>query len=105
MRPRRQRLKRTFFSSQSHLLPIRILLTPSEACCSMLACHVRMSVIAVLGVRGKARVGRTVKAALVRHVVDKEDAHGAAVVGGGDGPEALLAGRVPDLQFDFARTP
>lgn len=31
------------FSSQSHLLPIRILLTPSEACCSILACQVRMS--------------------------------------------------------------
>jgi hypothetical protein len=33
----------TRFSSQSHLLPIRILLTPSLACCSMFECHVRMS--------------------------------------------------------------
>jgi len=32
------------FSSQSHLLPIRILLTPSVACCSTLENHVRMSV-------------------------------------------------------------
>jgi len=32
-----------FFSVQSHLLPMRILLTPSEACCSMLECHVRIS--------------------------------------------------------------
>ena len=30
-------------SVQSDLLPMRILFTPSEACCSMLACHVRMS--------------------------------------------------------------
>ena len=33
------------FSSQSHLLPIRILLTPSVACCSTLENHVRMSVV------------------------------------------------------------
>jgi hypothetical protein len=32
------------FSSQSHLLPMRILLTPSVACCSTLENHVRMSV-------------------------------------------------------------
>ena len=32
------------FSSQSHLLPIRILLTPSLACCSTLENHVLMSV-------------------------------------------------------------
>lgn len=31
------------FSSQSHLLPIRILLTPSVACCSTFANQVRMS--------------------------------------------------------------
>jgi hypothetical protein len=30
-------------SVQSDLLPTRILFTPSDACCSMLACHVRMS--------------------------------------------------------------
>jgi hypothetical protein len=32
------------FSSQSHLLPMRILLTPSVACCSTLENQVRMSV-------------------------------------------------------------
>ena len=32
------------FSSQSHLLPIRILFTPSVACCSTLENQVRMSV-------------------------------------------------------------
>lgn len=32
------------FSSQSHLLPIRILLTPSVACCSTLENQVRMSI-------------------------------------------------------------
>lgn len=35
--------RHTFLSLQSHLLPMRILLTPSDACCSTLACHVRMS--------------------------------------------------------------
>lgn len=44
--------------------------------------------------------GRTIKGALVSDVVDEKDAHGAAVVCGGDGAEALLAGRVPDLQLD-----
>lgn len=33
------------FSSQSHLLPMRILLTPSVACCSTLENQVRMSVV------------------------------------------------------------
>ena len=32
------------FSVQSDLFPMRILLTPSDACCSMLACQVRMSI-------------------------------------------------------------
>ncbi len=27
--------------------------------------------------------------------------HGASVVGGGDGPESLLASSVPDLKFDL----
>lgn len=47
-----------------------------------------------------ARTKRTLKRPLVRDVVDEQDAHGAAVVGGGDGAEALLAGRIPDLQLD-----
>ena len=33
----------TRLSSQSHLLPIRILLTPSVACCSTFSNQVRMS--------------------------------------------------------------
>lgn len=33
-------------------------------------------------------------------VVDKECSYGAAVVCGGDGAVALLAGRVPDLRLD-----
>lgn len=35
------------FSSQSHLLPMRILFTPSLACCSTLENQVRMSVLGV----------------------------------------------------------
>ena len=34
----------TRLSFQSDLFPIKILFTPSEACCSMLECHVRISV-------------------------------------------------------------
>lgn len=44
-------------------------------------------------------MSRTVEGSLVGNVVDQQDAHGAAVVGGRDGAEALLAGRVPDLQL------
>lgn len=43
---------------------------------------------------------RTVEGALIGDVVYEEDAHGTAVVGGGDGTEALLAGGVPDLQLN-----
>ena len=42
-----------------------------------------------------------VEALLVRDVVHQHDAHGAPVVGGGDGPEPLLSRRVPYLQLDF----
>lgn len=119
----------TRFSSQSHLLPMRILLTPSVACCSTFANQVRMSVkgscqpshawgvsTGSCGERGcgvirraelrcRSTVGKgerehTVKRPLVRDVVDEEDAHGAAVVGGGDGAEALLAGGIPYLELD-----
>jgi hypothetical protein len=34
-------------------------------------------------------------------IVYEHDAHGAPVVGGGDGTKALLARRVPDLQLDL----
>jgi hypothetical protein len=43
---------------------------------------------------------RTVEGSLVGDVVYQQDAHGAAVVGSGDGAEALLAGGVPYLQLD-----
>lgn len=34
-------------------------------------------------------------------VVDDEGADGAAIIGGGDSAEPLLAGGVPNLSFDF----
>jgi hypothetical protein len=46
-----------------------------------------------------ARRRRTVEAPLVRHVIDQQYAHGTPVIRRRDGPEALLAGRVPDLQL------
>ena len=38
-----------------------------------------------------------VEGLLVGHVVHDNDAVGASVVGGGDGPEPLLPSRIPDL--------
>ncbi len=46
------------------------------------------------------RIELTVKRPFVRHVIDQQDAHGAAVIRRRDGPEPLLPGRVPDLQLD-----
>lgn len=43
---------------------------------------------------------RTVEALLIGDVVDQENAHGSSVVSRGDGPESLLACRVPYLQLD-----
>ena len=43
---------------------------------------------------------RTVKRPLNGDIVDKQDAHGATVVGCRDGAEPFLAGRVPNLQLD-----
>jgi hypothetical protein len=43
---------------------------------------------------------RTVEGALVCGVIDEQDAHGATVVGRGDGTETLLTGRIPDLELD-----
>ena len=37
----------------------------------------------------------------VGDVVNEHDAHGPAVVGGGDGAESLLAGSVPNLKLDL----
>ena len=42
-----------------------------------------------------------VEALLVGDVVDQHDAHGAAVVGRGDGAESLLPRSVPDLKLDL----
>ncbi len=39
----------------------------------------------------------TIERPLIRDVVHKKDAHRAAVVGGCDGAESFLAGRIPDL--------
>lgn len=50
--------------------------------------------------RGNTPVVRTIEGPLVGDIVDQQDAHGAPVVGGGDGAETLLARRVPDLQLD-----
>jgi hypothetical protein len=52
-----------------------------------------------LAERSTAQERRTVETPLVRHVIDQQDAHSTSVVCGGDGAEALLAGRVPYLQL------
>lgn len=53
----------TRLSSQSHLLPIRILLTPSVACCSTLENQVRMSAQGLFVSRGpNMQVGFGMKA-------------------------------------------
>lgn len=51
----------TRFSSQSHLFPINILLTPSVACCSTLENQVRMSVFVYVScgvLRNSQRTGK-----------------------------------------------
>lgn len=55
-----------------------------------------MNICVMMILRGRF----TRKGVLVDDGVDQEDAHGASVVGGGDGLEALLAGGVPDLELD-----
>jgi hypothetical protein len=42
---------------------------------------------------------RTVEAPRVGNIIDQQNAHSAPVVGSGNSPEALLAGRVPYLQL------
>lgn len=44
-------------------------------------------------------VADVIEGAFIGDIVDQHDSHGAAVVSGGDGAEAFLAGRVPDLEF------
>lgn len=111
-------------SSQSHLLPIRILLTPSVACCSTFECQVRMSAddggwlsdqptcqrlncpsqltvcmfpfpAAYILCPPQRTQTPTVEAAFVGQVKDEQNPHRTPVVGGGDCPEAFLAGGVP----------
>ena len=53
-----------------------------------------------MGTRERVAPKLTVEGLLIRDVVDKQDAHGSPVVRRGDGAEALLARRVPDLQLD-----
>ena len=48
---------------------------------------------------GSAPVANIGERLLVCDIIREDNAHGAAVVGGGDGAEPLRAGRVPDLQF------
>lgn len=59
-----------FLSVQSDLLPMRILLTPSEACCSMLLCQVWISddMNNAMQVRN-TRMERTVEWSLVCYIV------------------------------------
>lgn len=40
------------------------------------------------------------KRPLIRDIINKQDTHGASVVSGGDGAETLLAGGIPDLEFN-----
>ena len=40
------------------------------------------------------------KRLVICDVVNQKDAHGSTIVRGGDGAEALLAGRVPNLQLN-----
>ena len=45
-------------------------------------------------------VANVSKRLFVGDVVHEQDSHGSAIVGGGNGAEALLASRVPNLQLD-----
>ena len=48
---------------------------------------------------GSAPVADIGERLLICDIVHEENAHGAAIVGGGDGAKPLRAGSVPDLQF------
>lgn len=102
-----------FLSVQSDLLPINILFTPSEACCSTFECHVRISIPRI-----QLEVGRyapearaeeqqrlrdewirgfvlTIEGLFVGNIVYQQNAHGASVVSRSNSTEALLAGSIP----------
>ena len=59
--------------------------------------HVRLAMLLNLG-KPHAQV---VKALFLKQIEAEDDALGSLVVGIGDGPVSLLAGRVPDLQLHF----
>ena len=91
-------------SVQSNLLPMRILFTPSDACCSILECQVRISGVVVTenGILVKLREGSghlywtlTVERLLVRNIVNQQNAHGSTVVRCCNCPKPLLTGCVP----------
>lgn len=56
--------------------------------------------LARMGVDLFQPIGDVVKSGFFSAVVDQDNAHGALVVGLGDGSEPLLAGSVPNLQLD-----
>lgn len=88
------------FSSQSHLLPIKILLTPSVACCSTFENHVRMSRSHQLTSAGaKGTSSPTVERAFIGHVVHQQYPHSSSVVCRRDRPEPLLTRGIPYLQL------
>lgn len=87
------------FSFQSDLLPIRILFTPSDACCSIFACQARIS---EHGIRSsviysvtRREMRLTIEGLLICDVVYQQDAHSTAVIGSCDSPEAFLSSSVP----------
>ena len=90
------------FSSQSHLLPIRILLTPSVACCSTFENQVRISSVCQLSAAPRiwCRGGHTVKRALVSDIIYQQYTHSTSVICRRDCPESFLPRGVPYLQLD-----
>lgn len=45
-------------------------------------------------------IAHIIEGPLIGHIIDEEDAHGTPIVGIGDGAEALLSRRIPNLQLD-----
>ena len=87
-------------SVQSDLLPIRILLTPSEACCSMFECQVRMSnepwVLTSGEIKGNGL--RTVERALIRDIVYQKNTHCSTVICCSNCSKSLLACSIPLIE-------
>lgn len=66
---------------------------------SILVCRQDMKGCRGKGGRRREKGRRTVEGALIGDIVNQQDAHGTAIVGGGDGAEAFLACGIPDLQL------